>query len=149
MIHQNRVLKQEITTEKLKEYFPNGALKTYAKGYAISYIHKKVRTFRWLLEGSIAYYIPTDNPDKDVLVCQNSEPFSTLGLNGFTTPKRYIYKVLIASQKAVFFEIPFEAVSEDYSFTIKIEDYAPYSCGAVHDGHQFRKSLWENCLHTE
>jgi len=46
-------------------------------------------------------------------------------------------------------EIPFEAVSEDYSFTIKIDEYAPYICGAVHDGHQFRKSLWENCLHTE
>ncbi len=46
-------------------------------------------------------------------------------------------------------EIPFEAVSEDYSFTIKISEYAPYVCGAVHDGNQFRKSLWENCLHTE
>ncbi|WP_299537045.1 N-formylglutamate amidohydrolase [Ulvibacterium sp.] len=46
-------------------------------------------------------------------------------------------------------ETPFEAVSEDYSFTLKIEDYVPYVCGAVHDGHQFRKSLWENCLHTE
>ncbi len=46
-------------------------------------------------------------------------------------------------------EIPFEAVSVDYSFTIKIEDYAPYICGAVHNGHQFRKSLWDNCLHTE
>ncbi|WP_394749085.1 N-formylglutamate amidohydrolase [Spongiimicrobium salis] len=46
-------------------------------------------------------------------------------------------------------EIPFEAVSEDYSFTIKIEKYIPYICAAVHDGHQFRKSLWENCLHTE
>ncbi|TMM57235.1 N-formylglutamate amidohydrolase [Maribacter algarum] len=46
-------------------------------------------------------------------------------------------------------EIPFEAVSEDYSFTLKIKEYAPYICGAVHDGHQFRKSLWENCLHTE
>ncbi|MEK6153742.1 N-formylglutamate amidohydrolase [Flavobacteriaceae bacterium 3-367] len=44
---------------------------------------------------------------------------------------------------------PFEAVAEDYSFTIKIEEYAPYICGAVHDGHQFRKSLWEPCLHTE
>lgn len=43
----------------------------------------------------------------------------------------------------------FEAVSDDYSFTIKIEDYVPYVCGAVHDGHQFRKELWENCLHTE
>ena len=46
-------------------------------------------------------------------------------------------------------EIPFEAVSEDYSFTLKIAEYAPYICGAVHDGHQFRKSLWEYCLHSE
>lgn len=46
-------------------------------------------------------------------------------------------------------EIPFEAVSEDYSFTLKVASYAPYICAAVHDGHQFRKSLWENCLHTE
>ncbi len=46
-------------------------------------------------------------------------------------------------------EVPFEAVSEDYSFTLKVTDYAPYICAAVHDGHQFRKSLWENCLHTE
>ncbi|QNJ98792.1 N-formylglutamate amidohydrolase [Constantimarinum furrinae] len=43
----------------------------------------------------------------------------------------------------------FEAVSEDYSFTLKIESYEPYVCGAVHDGHQFRKELWEKCLHTE
>ena len=46
-------------------------------------------------------------------------------------------------------EICFEAVSEDYSFTLKIDTYVPYVCGAVHDGHQFRKSLWENCIHTE
>lgn len=43
----------------------------------------------------------------------------------------------------------FEAVSDDYSFTIKIEEYVPYVCGAVHDGHQFRQALWDNCLHTE
>ena len=43
----------------------------------------------------------------------------------------------------------FEAVSDDYSFTLKIDEYVPYICGAVHDGHQFRKSLWKNCLHTE
>jgi len=42
----------------------------------------------------------------------------------------------------------FHAVSEDYSFTLKIENYVPYMCGAVHDGHQFRKDLWDNCLHT-
>lgn len=43
----------------------------------------------------------------------------------------------------------FEAVSEDYSFTIKIDDYVHYACGAVHDGHQFRSELWDYCLHTE
>lgn len=43
----------------------------------------------------------------------------------------------------------FEAVAEDYSFTLKIEEYVPYVCAAVHDGHQFRKGLWANCLHTE
>ena len=43
----------------------------------------------------------------------------------------------------------FEAVSHDYSFTIKIEEYTYFLCGAVHDGHQFRKELWDKCLHTE
>ena len=46
-------------------------------------------------------------------------------------------------------EETFEAVSKDYSFTIKIDEYVHYACGAVHDGHQFRKELWGNCLHTE
>lgn len=43
----------------------------------------------------------------------------------------------------------FSAVSSDYSFTIKIDAYVPYACGAVHDGHQFRRELWDNCIHTE
>ncbi|HMB99812.1 MAG TPA: N-formylglutamate amidohydrolase [Flavobacteriaceae bacterium] len=43
----------------------------------------------------------------------------------------------------------FDAVSEDYSFTIKIDKYVHYACAAIHDGHQFRKELWDNCLHTE
>lgn len=42
----------------------------------------------------------------------------------------------------------FEAVIDDYSFTLKIEDYAPYVCAAVHDGHKLRKELWDNCLHS-
>lgn len=46
-------------------------------------------------------------------------------------------------------ETVFEAVASDYSFTIKIDAYVPYVCGAVHDGHQFRKELWDNCLHSE
>ncbi len=43
----------------------------------------------------------------------------------------------------------FHAVSDDYSFTLKIDEYVPYVCGAVHDGRQFRKDLWDNCLHSE
>lgn len=43
----------------------------------------------------------------------------------------------------------FEAVSYEYSFTLKIEAYVPYVCAAIHDGHQFRKELWNYCLHTE
>jgi len=43
----------------------------------------------------------------------------------------------------------FHAVSSDYSFTIKIDAYVPYVCATIHDGHQFRKELWDNCLHTE
>jgi hypothetical protein len=43
----------------------------------------------------------------------------------------------------------FEAVSDDYSFTLKIDKYVPYACGAVHDGGQFRKELWDNCYHTQ
>jgi hypothetical protein len=43
----------------------------------------------------------------------------------------------------------FEAVAEDYSFTLKIDEYVPYACAAVHDGHQFRRELWDNCYHTE
>lgn len=45
-------------------------------------------------------------------------------------------------------EETFHAISEDYSFTLKIEKYVPYACAAVHDGHQFRKELWDKCLHT-
>jgi len=44
--------------------------------------------------------------------------------------------------------ITFDAVADDYSFTLKIENYTHYVCAAVHDGHQFRKELWDNCLHS-
>ena len=43
----------------------------------------------------------------------------------------------------------FHAVSDDYGFTLKIDAYVHYACGAVHDGHQFRKELWSNCIHSE
>ena len=43
----------------------------------------------------------------------------------------------------------FHAVSDDYSFSIKIDQYVHYVCAAVHNGHQFRKELWSNCIHTQ
>ncbi|CAL2079899.1 N-formylglutamate amidohydrolase [Tenacibaculum sp. 190524A02b] len=46
-------------------------------------------------------------------------------------------------------EQAFEAVTSDYSFMLKIEEYVPYVCAAIHDGHQFRKELWHKCTHTE
>lgn len=46
-------------------------------------------------------------------------------------------------------EKSFQAVASDYSFTLKIDDYVPYVCAAVHNGHQFRKELWELCTHSE
>lgn len=46
-------------------------------------------------------------------------------------------------------EEKFHAVSSDYSFTLKIDKYVPYVCGAIHDGAQFRKELWDYCLHTQ
>lgn len=46
-------------------------------------------------------------------------------------------------------QVTFHAVCDDYSFSIKIDKYVHYVCGAVHDGHQFRTSLWDNCLHSE
>ena len=46
-------------------------------------------------------------------------------------------------------EETFHAVASDYSFSIKIADYVPYVCAAVHNGHEFRKNLWTKCMHTE
>lgn len=45
-------------------------------------------------------------------------------------------------------EEPMDAVADDYSFTLKIDHYVHYVCGAVHDGGQFRQELWGKCLHT-
>lgn len=45
-------------------------------------------------------------------------------------------------------EETFEAIATDYSFTLKIDKYVHYICGAVHNGNQFRKELWDNCLHS-
>ncbi|PCE63814.1 N-formylglutamate amidohydrolase [Sediminicola luteus] len=43
----------------------------------------------------------------------------------------------------------FDYLAEDGSFTLKIDDYVPFVCAAVHDGHQFRESLLGYCLHSD
>ncbi len=104
-------MKEDITIQQLKNYFPNGCIKGYEKGHVIFDIHKKVSKFRWLIEGSINYYVSLEKSDKDILVCQNSEPFTTTGLNGFNAPKRYTYKAIVASKKVVFFEVSIDTVT--------------------------------------
>lgn len=98
---------EKISFEVLTGYFPKGNVRLYEKDHVICYIHKKVKTFRWLLEGSISYYIHVENPENDILVNNSSEPFTTIGLNGFNSRNRYTYKAVVASKKASFFEVPF------------------------------------------
>ncbi|WP_235856475.1 cyclic nucleotide-binding domain-containing protein [Flagellimonas oceanensis] len=94
----------------LKKQFPTGTLYKYEKGHTICNIHSKVNTFRWLLQGTFDYYTTSKDPEEEVLVCQISEPMSTLGLNGLNDRKRYTYKIVVASEQATFFEVPIEAM---------------------------------------
>ena len=43
----------------------------------------------------------------------------------------------------------FEAVPIDYSFHLKIRDYIPYICAAIHAGHNFRNNLKDKVIHSE
>ncbi len=43
----------------------------------------------------------------------------------------------------------FECSAEDDSFTLKIEQYVPFICTAIHDGHQFRPELEKICQLNE
>jgi uncharacterized protein (TIGR02421 family) len=43
----------------------------------------------------------------------------------------------------------FSAILEDGSLVIKIEDYVPYLCAAIHHGHQLRSELSAKCALTE
>lgn len=42
-------------------------------------------------------------------------------------------------------EVVFEAYAEDESFKIKIDEYIPYVCAAIHDGGQMREDVLEKC----
>ncbi len=92
--------------KQLKAIFPEGKIKEYPKNHVLFNIHREVKKFRWILSGLVNYYIEFKEPEKDILVCQISEPMSTLGINGLNNPKRYNYKAVTSSKGATFFEIP-------------------------------------------
>ena len=43
----------------------------------------------------------------------------------------------------------FEIEDEANGIYIKIEEYVPYVCTAIHDGHNFRKELADNIIHSD
>lgn len=43
----------------------------------------------------------------------------------------------------------FEAEAEDQSLYIKIEDYVPFVCAAIHDGNNFREELKAKVIHSD
>jgi lysophospholipase L1-like esterase/CRP-like cAMP-binding protein len=122
----------------LKEQFPNGTISEYVKGHVICNIHTKVNTFRWLLQGAFDYFTTAKDPEEEVLVCQISEPMSTLGLNGLNDRKRYTYKIAVSSEQASFFEVPIEEMvvhleNDDNNQTISKVSRSLY--------HQLRQAL--------
>ncbi len=56
--------------------------------------------------------------------------------------ERRILELIAAGEK-------FECESEDGSFSLKIEDYTPAICTALHNGHRFRSSLESYCALNE
>ncbi|MEZ4922014.1 MAG: N-formylglutamate amidohydrolase [Crocinitomicaceae bacterium] len=45
--------------------------------------------------------------------------------------------------------LSFEAEDIDGGFYIKIAEYVPYVCAAIHDGHNFREELLDNIIHND
>ena len=43
----------------------------------------------------------------------------------------------------------FECTAQDNSFHLKIREYVPFICAAIHAGHQFRNNLNSNIIHSE
>ena len=43
----------------------------------------------------------------------------------------------------------FEAECIDSSFYLKIDEYTPFVCFAIHNGHNLRNDIKQNCLLTE
>ena len=98
------------TAQTLQQQFPKGIFKSYTKGDLICDTHREVQNFRWLVEGSMDYFISLGNLENEILVCQISEPWSSLGSSGLNPPGRYTYKAVVSSENALFFEVPIKAV---------------------------------------
>lgn len=131
-----RHLNADIT--HLINQFPEGTLQSYPKDHIICNIHTKVKTFRWLVQGTFDYYTSLANPEDEVLVCQISEPMSTLGLNGLSERKRYTYKIEVASDQATFFEVPIGAMLPYLRNDVE-NALLKKICGSLY--HQLRQAL--------
>ena len=103
---------KDINFTSLQQIFPKGILKKYPKGHIICDNHREIRNFRWLIEGSMDYFISLGPSENEIMVCQISEAFSTLGVNGLNPPGRYTFRVVASTETAQFFEIPIDQLKE-------------------------------------
>jgi len=102
----------ELQISTLKQLFPLGKVKEYPKDHIICDTHTEVKKFRWLIDGVMDYFISLENPDNELLVCQISEPYSTLGASGLNPPRRYTFRVVVSSNTAQFFELPIDVLKK-------------------------------------
>lgn len=94
----------------LSQLLPVATQKEYTKGHVICDLHLEVKTFRWLLEGSVDYFITLEDSENEILVCQISEKSSILGHSGLNTPGRHTYKAVVSSEMARFYELTIDAL---------------------------------------
>ncbi|MDT0608300.1 cyclic nucleotide-binding domain-containing protein [Croceitalea rosinachiae] len=105
-------MKGDIDIKLLESLFAGGKTQHYLKGHTICDIHREIKKFRWLVKGSLDYFIPLQESENEILVCQISEPMSTIGLGGLNAPRRYTYKAMVSSDSATFFEIAIDELEE-------------------------------------
>lgn len=101
-----------MNTAFLQQTFPQGKTITYPRNYVICDTHQEVKNFRWLLEGTMDYFISLENPENEILVCQISESYSTIGAPGLKPPHRYTFRVLVSSAAARFFEVSIDDLKQ-------------------------------------
>ena len=135
---KKQYLEQRTDINTLKQIFPKGDLKEYPKGLVICDTHREVTKFRWLVEGTMDYFVTLEHPESEILVCQISKPYSTLGASGLNPPNRYTFKVAVSSSKAQFFEVSIDDLKHQLAQEHKNELSKRINSGLYH---QLRTAL--------